>query len=791
MKALVTVIAAAAVVASVWGDAEPARVQTVQVRAVDPAAFPDPPVRTYYLAAGASEADAIAAHKALIRAGARHVNLILPDRIIICELPLGATAERFAAPAGFVRLSREEAARSSAAWVRACYERVDRALAAPPSPPPAAGTTGGASAGFDDLLLVPTPEEVAAASREVQRWRAAGVSPLAGAVEERNMQQNSEILGGHIHAQFVFPESNGSIETESEDWSDDDLAAAIQGAFQAMLHWEGRFPKMDINTTFEYAGRAPTGYEPIAHTNRTDRLWIIDTLRMIGFLPAFESDNAGAIVHEYNNANRERTGADWAFTAFIACSRNEPGNIFRGADYTAYAFLGGPYMVEPFPAGGDPNGIGEVLVYSQIVNHEAGHIFWTLDEYIGAPGFCTDESGYLTYRNYNLSRIGPGGILRCVPYADCIMHSAAREDLFRPWCDYSQGHLGVIDWDNSGRPDIWESPPVIDFAVEGPETVQTNHVSVRFTARATAVPNRNPLQPEHLRVDYAPALGGATFALGTGAPHALAAADGAWDEDTEECVFEADIGSTGKLSIEFRVENAVGQVSPLYRKEIHFLGVNFSSLRVAVVEGEIRGEIHLEWDVRGVDFGAIYTVYRLGPGEEMPGTPIAEDVHGTDGRYRVVDDEVDPGRSYRYYVTGEFELNVEGVPRTFRAATAVVNATAMIPIGAAGMVSYVSPNPARDDMALSVVVPKTFIQVTAPGGVTQYPQRVATRVEVSVFDVAGRRVRRLHDDGEFRNVLTVHWDGRGDDGRTVPNGVYFIRVLAGSDHAVRKVLLLR
>jgi len=773
--------------ASAWGNAAAAGVQTVQVRAVDPAAFPDPPARTYYLAAGASEADAIAAHKALIRAGARHVNLILPDRIIVCELPRGATAERFAAPAGFVRLSEREAARSSAAWAHACYERVDRALAAPAAAPPAVRTSGEAGAGFDDLLLVPTPEEVAAASREVQRWRAAGVSPLAGAVEERNMQQNSEILGGHIHAQFVFPESNGAIETESENWSDDDLAAAIQGAVQAMLHWEGRFPKMDINTTFQYVGRAATGYEPIAHTNRTDNLWIIDTLRKIGFPPAFESENAGAIVHEYNNANRERMGADWAFTAFIACSRNEPGNIFRGADYTAYAFLGGPYMVEPFPAGGDPNEIGEMLVYSQIVNHEAGHIFWTLDEYVGAPGVCTDRSGYLNEVNYNLSGIGPGGIRRCVPYVDCIMHSAAREDLFRPWCDYSQGHLGVVDWDNSGRPDIWESPPVIEFAAEGPETVLVNHVSVRFTARATAVPNQNPQQPEHLRVDYAAPLGGATFALGTGTPHALGAEDGRWDEETEECVLEADLGGTGKLSFDFRVENAIGQVSALYRKDIYFLGVNFSSLRVAVSEGRI----DLEWDVRGHDFGAAYTVYRLGPGEKMPGTAIAEDVRGTDGRYHVVDDKVEPGVPYRYHVDGVFDLPVDTLTETFHSTTGVVNATAMIPIGAAGMVSYVSPNPARDDMALSIAVPRTFVQTTAPGGVTLYEQRVATHVAVSVFDVGGRRVRRLHDDGEFRDVLTLHWDGRGDDGRTVPNGVYFIRVLAGSDHAVRKVLLLR
>ena len=37
----------------------------------------------------------------------------------------------------------------------------------------------------------------------------------------------------------------------------------------------------------------------------------------------------------------------------------------------------------------DPNNIGETLVYSKIVQHEVGHLFWTLDEYPGAPGTCS------------------------------------------------------------------------------------------------------------------------------------------------------------------------------------------------------------------------------------------------------------------------------------------------------------------------------------------------------------------------------------------------------------------
>ncbi len=49
-------------------------------------------------------------------------------------------------------------------------------------------------------------------------------------------------------------------------------------------------------------------------------------------------------------------------------------------------------------------------------------------------------------------------------------------------------------------------------------------------------------------------------------------------------------------------------------------------------------------------------------------------------------------------------------------------------------------------------------------------------VRAEVFDVAGRRARVLSAVGEGAGPRTLAWDGRGDDGRRVPAGVYLVRV---------------
>src|SRR5439155_3079340 len=66
------------------------------------------------------------------------------------------------------------------------------------------------------------------------------------------------------------------------------------------------------------------------------------------------------------------------------------------------------------------------------------------------------------------------------------------------------------------------------------------------------------------------------------------------------------------------------------------------------------------------------------------------------------------------------------------------------------------------------------------------------RVELRVFDVAGRQVRTLAD-GKVRagSHHEVAWNGQDGAGRRVPSGVYFYRLVAGDFVATRKLVVLK
>jgi hypothetical protein len=51
----------------------------------------------------------------------------------------------------------------------------------------------------------------------------------------------------------------------------------------------------------------------------------------------------------------------------------------------------------------------------------------------------------------------------------------------------------------------------------------------------------------------------------------------------------------------------------------------------------------------------------------------------------------------------------------------------------------------------------------------------AIRIELAVFDVAGRLVRRLHDGVVPPGETTFRWDGRDGEHNLAPAGVYFFR----------------
>ncbi|MBT7914826.1 T9SS type A sorting domain-containing protein, partial [Candidatus Bathyarchaeota archaeon] len=78
--------------------------------------------------------------------------------------------------------------------------------------------------------------------------------------------------------------------------------------------------------------------------------------------------------------------------------------------------------------------------------------------------------------------------------------------------------------------------------------------------------------------------------------------------------------------------------------------------------------------------------------------------------------------------------------------------------------------------------PETTIRYVLPVGV---------KVEMSVYDVAGQRVRLLIDGRQASGSYAAVWDGRDDAGRRVGSGTYLVRLQAGAFEQSRKIVLLK
>jgi hypothetical protein len=65
------------------------------------------------------------------------------------------------------------------------------------------------------------------------------------------------------------------------------------------------------------------------------------------------------------------------------------------------------------------------------------------------------------------------------------------------------------------------------------------------------------------------------------------------------------------------------------------------------------------------------------------------------------------------------------------------------------------------------------------------------QVEVAVFDIAGRKVRTLISGETSAGEHRTEWDGRLEDGRPAPNGVYLVKVTVGRENASQKLVLAR
>lgn len=160
----------------------------------------------------------------------------------------------------------------------------------------------------------------------------------------------------------------------------------------------------------------------------------------------------------------------------------------------------------------------------------------------------------------------------------------------------------------------------------------------------------------------------------------------------------------------------------------------------------------------GLPAGTI-SVQRSGPGGTVT---ILGDRSEAPGDYTVEDPSVAAGASYMYTVL--LQQNAGGALTLGATSIEVPGTITRLELG------LPEPNPSSGEMKIRLGLPRDAVG------------------SVMLYDVAGHRVRSLMRGPLRSGAQDLTWDGRDDAGRTVPAGVYFVRLQAGHEQQSREVL---
>ncbi len=78
-----------------------------------------------------------------------------------------------------------------------------------------------------------------------------------------------------------------------------------------------------------------------------------------------------------------------------------------------------------------------------------------------------------------------------------------------------------------------------------------------------------------------------------------------------------------------------------------------------------------------------------------------------------------------------------------------------------------------------------------PTTVIKYAIASDNAVNLTIYDVAGRKVRTLVNERQRADAYRITWDGSNDTGQKVASGVYFYKLVAGKFTQTKKMVLLK
>jgi hypothetical protein len=324
---------------------------------------------------------------------------------------------------------------------------------------------------------------------------------------EPGFYDTSEYMIGSDTVKIIFVESDGTIDADTETWTDVELNDVFNETIDALIWWSGN-PLGPGLSGWISAEIVTTSYEPISRPQSDEGLWISEIMGKLGYTSGSYFER----VRTYDNYLREHYGTDWAYTMFVVDSSNDADGQFTDG-YSAYAYLGGPFMVMTYD--NDGWGIGNM---DRVAAHEIGHIYYATDEYDGVSEF----SGYLNSLE--------------VENSGCLMDN---NNLALSIGTLRQ--IGWVDTDSDGIFDIVSTEPEMTLNPYSPDP--TNALSLPFSGTAVIrpYPNLNPIGPGN---DVTVAnINAVFFSLDGSGWMAASPSDGQFDEAAESLTFSISPGN--------------------------------------------------------------------------------------------------------------------------------------------------------------------------------------------------------------------------------------------------------
>ena len=359
--------------------------------------------------------------------------------------------------------------------------------------------------------------------------------------------QTSDYMIGDVAVGIILPESDGSGDPSTEDWTAEERQLVYNEIVAACNWWAAREPRAHLRFFYDdhFSSPVPTSYEPINRPHSDQGLWIGDVMGKLGY----SASSYFTRVRDYNNALRLAYGTDWAFTIFVVDSSNDGDNYFSDG-YFAYAYLGGPFMVMTY--GNDGYGPGNM---DAVAAHEMGHIFLALDQYSSARQPCTRRSGYLSVENQNSQYGGCSSDVPSIMRGQVWPYSQGAID------PYARGQIGWWDANANGVLDPVDTDPQVTLNAHTPNP--TEETTLTYTGSVTDVPWDSPTRPDAtintiVRVEYR---------VNDGDWQPATATDGAFDGVSEDFTFTLSGLSYGRYNIEVRAVNSEGKVSATYASD--------------------------------------------------------------------------------------------------------------------------------------------------------------------------------------------------------------------------------